>query len=194
MSQLLGWLSGGDLRSDGMANEAAEFVLQNPDLLDELFAGLRESDDVIRGRTADALEKVARARPDLLVDRLGELIAVVESDKLPMVRWHVAMILGHLACYEEVVDQVTPTLLGLLEDGSVFVRSWAIVSLCIIGRKYPGWNEQIVNQVGPLQADPSVAIRSKARKAVKLLTDETVSFPGGWIKSKHLNTVQGELS
>lgn len=194
MSQLLGWLSGGDLRSDGMANEAAEFVLQNPDLLDELFAGLRESDDVIRGRTADALEKVARARPDLLVDRLGELIAVVESDKLPMVRWHVAMILGHLACYEEVVDQVTPTLLGLLEDGSVFVRSWAIVSLCIIGRKYPGCNEQIVNQVGPLQADPSVAIRSKARKAVKLLTDETVSFPEGWIKSRHLNTLQGELS
>lgn len=189
MSQLLGWLSGGDLRSDGMANEAAGFVLQNPDLLDELFAGLRESDDVIRGRTADALEKVARARPDLLVDRLGELIAVVESDHLPMVRWHVAMILGHLACYEEVVDQVTPTLLGLLEDGSVFVRSWAIVSLCIIGRKYPGWNAQIVNQVVLLQADVSVAVRSKVRKAVNLLTDETVSFPEGWIKSKRLNTL-----
>jgi HEAT repeat protein len=146
-----------------MANEAAEFVLQKPDLFDELHAGLSESDDVIRGRAADALEKVARARPDLLVDRLRELIAVLESDKLAMVRWHVAMILGHLACYEEVVEQVAPTLLRLLEDGSVFVRSWAIVSLCIIGRKYPGWKEQIVNQVGLLQSDSSAAIRSKVR-------------------------------
>jgi len=172
-----------------MANEAADFVLQNPDLFDELFAGLSDSDDVIRGRATDVLEKVARARPDLLVDRLGDLIVVVERDKLPMVRWHGAMILGHLACYEEVVDQVMPTLLGLLKDGSVFVRSWAIVSLCIIGRKYPGWNAQIVNQVVLLQADVSVAVRSKVRKAVNLLTDETVSFPKGWIKSKHLNTL-----
>jgi hypothetical protein len=70
VNQMLTWLSGGDLRSDGMANEAAQFVLENPQIIDDLMVGLNEPDDVIRGRTADALEKVARERPDLLIDHL----------------------------------------------------------------------------------------------------------------------------
>ena len=43
MNQVLSWLSGGDLRSDGMANEVADFVLENPTAFEDLFAGL--SDD-----------------------------------------------------------------------------------------------------------------------------------------------------
>lgn len=66
MNQTLTWLSGSDLRSDGMANEAAQFVLDNPQVFENLFSGLPEPDDVVRGRTADALEKVSRGRPDLL--------------------------------------------------------------------------------------------------------------------------------
>jgi hypothetical protein len=65
MNQILSWLSGGDLRSDGMANEAAALVIENPQVIEDLFAGLRASDDIVRGRTADALEKVARVKPDL---------------------------------------------------------------------------------------------------------------------------------
>lgn len=52
MNQLLEWLSGGDLRSDGMANEAADFVLAHPELLGELLAGLDQPEDLIRGRPA----------------------------------------------------------------------------------------------------------------------------------------------
>jgi hypothetical protein len=40
MNQMLDWLSGGDLCSDGSANEATEIVLQNPHLFDDLYAGL----------------------------------------------------------------------------------------------------------------------------------------------------------
>lgn len=182
-SHLAGWLSSGDLRSDGLANEAARFILQNPDLLGDLLAGLNDPDEVIRGHAADALEKVARVRPDLFAGHLTELVLIAESDSVAMVRWHIAMIFGHLAGFEGVVDQTAPVLLRLLQDSSVFVKSWAIVSLCIFARKAPEWSHEILNGISSLQSDSSIAIRSKVRKALSLLTNEAAPFPKGWIKS-----------
>jgi HEAT repeat protein len=192
MGQILEWLTGGDLRSDGMSNEAADFVLKNPELLDELFAGLSVSDDVVRGRTADALEKVSRARPDIMIDRLPKLIQVAKEDHVPMVKMHLAMIFGHLAIYEERLRELISTLLNLLDDGSVFTRSWAVVSLCIIGRKYPQERKQILERIEPIQRDQSIAMRTKARKAIDLLTKKNLPFPKGWIKSEHLQELGGE--
>ena len=68
MNEILQWLAGGDLRSDGMANEAAEVILENPELIEELFEGLSSADEVVRGRTADALEKVGRTKPAFLAE------------------------------------------------------------------------------------------------------------------------------
>lgn len=129
MNQILTWLSGSDLRSDGMANEAAQFVLDNPQVFEDLFSGLSEPDDVIRGRTADALEKVSRDRPDLLIDHLQEMVDLAKTDPVPMVKMHLAMIFGHLAVYEESLELLISALFDLLADESVFTRSWAIASL-----------------------------------------------------------------
>ena len=189
MNQILDWLSGGDLRSDGLSSEAADFVLQHPELFGDLLEGIDEPDDVVRGRTADALEKVSRSRPDLLIDHLGKLVNVASTDAVPMVKMHIAMILGHLAIYEDHAGQFTSALLGLLADDSAFVASWAIVSLCIIGRKCPKERSSIVGRISQLQGANSVAIRSKVRKALNLLTNESVSFPKGWIKSEHLQAI-----
>jgi HEAT repeat protein len=183
MNQILTWLSGGDLRSDGLANEVADFVLQNPELFDELYDGLHEPDDVIRGRAADALEKVGRTRPDLFVDRESDLIDVSRQDEVPMVRWHVAMLLGHMACCEEDADEIASALVELLRDESVFVKSWAIVGLCIIARMQPSYEDRIVQEIAALQDDCSTAVRTRARKALTVLTTVGAPFPKGWIKS-----------
>jgi HEAT repeat protein len=189
MNQILEWLSGGDLRSDGLADEVAAAVLKSPDLFDDLFAGLSESDDVIRGRTADALEKISRQRPDLIAVHLPEVIDLSRSDQVPMVKMHLAMIFGHLALYEELIDILQSALFELLKDESVFAKSWAIVSLCIIGRMYPQKSTRIVNRISQLQGDKSVAIRSRAGKALNILTNPSASFPKGWIKSDRLKTL-----
>ena len=186
MTQILGWLSGGDLRSDGMANEAAEFVLKNPEIFDELFEGLSVSDDVVRGRAADALEKVSRRRPDLLVEHLPALIEVAEADHVPMVKMHLAMIFGQLAMYKERRGELIAILLALLDNRSVFTRSWAVASLCILARMYPEESPRILESIEPIQRDPSIAMRTRARKAIEILTDKNTFFPKGWIKSDHL--------
>jgi hypothetical protein len=186
MNQILAWLSGGDIRSDGMANEAAEFVLSNPELYPDLYEGLSVEDDIIRSRASDALEKVARVKPELLVGNLPELIDIAKTESKAAVKLHLAMIFGHLAVYEDEKEQLISALVHLLKDTSVFAKSWAITSLCIVGRKYPQENNRILKEITPLQNDSSIAVRSKVKKAIVLLTDEDAPFIDGWIKSEHL--------
>ncbi len=191
MSRILDWLSMGDLRSDGLSDEVVKIVIQRPDLITDLIEGLDHSEDVIRGHTADALEKVGRSRPELLLRYLPNLISCSEQDSLAMVKMHLAMLFGHLAIFEEQVEELVSALLKLLHDESVFAASWAITSLCIIGRKYPGQRDLILQQIVALRWLDSAAIRSKVRKAIHLLTDENVPFPKGWIKSEHLSSWVG---
>jgi len=189
MNQILEWLLGGDLRSDGLSTEVADFVLANPQLMGELLDGLDESQDLVRGRTADALEKIGREKPELVVPSLPKLISVGKDDPLPMVKMHIAMLLGHLAMYAEHSVTIVHSLRGMLDDRSVFAKSWAIASLCILGRKYPQERDRIVKRIAQLQGDKSVAIRTRVRNALMVLTDETAPFPKGWIKSQHLKDV-----
>jgi HEAT repeat protein len=189
MSQILNWLAGGDLRSDGSSNQVADFVLANLHLLDELMVGLRVEDDLIRGRTADALEKIARHHPNQFLPYLIELIQSAKSDPVPMVRFHLVMILGHLSMFDDRVNDITEALLELIQDESVFTRSWAIVSLCIVVRQHPERGEEILGAVAKFRNDPSAAIRAKVRYAMPLLANSDQPFPKGWIKSDHLQNL-----
>lgn len=188
MNQIIQWLSGGDLRSDGASNEVAALVLENPELVDELFAGLAHPVDVIRSRTADALEKIARSRPDLLLPYLPGLLAH-RHDSRPAVKMHLAMIYGHLAIYAEHVDALTAVLLEMIHDRSVFSASWALASLCILARLYPALRPDILKQISSLSGHPSIAMRSRVRNALNLLTNDRTPFPKGWVKSKHVKDI-----
>ncbi|KPL07536.1 hypothetical protein AMJ86_04205 [bacterium SM23_57] len=189
MNQLLQWLSGNDLRSDGYATEVAQLVLENDVLLDDLLVGLDNSNPVIRGRTTDALEKVARVKPELLLDQLPRLIHLSSVENPMMVKMHIAMLLGHLLACDIDGEIIHETLLDLLEENSVFTRSWAIVSLCILARKFPHLKTQIIEHVVPLKTNGSIAIRSKADKALRVLLNDDIPFPKGWIKSEHLQDI-----
>lgn len=107
-----------------------------------------------------------------------------------MVRWHLAMILGYLSFSDTYIDKIRNALLHLLDDGSVFVRSWSIVSLCIIARIYPQRSDEILSKIEPLKQSESAAIRTKVRQALNLLLNPQQPFPKGWIKSNHLQDLE----
>ena len=73
MNTLLRKLSGGDLRSDGSANEVAGEVVRNPQLFEQLLEGLGEPDDVVRARTVHALEKYLVEIRECFVDSCRNL-------------------------------------------------------------------------------------------------------------------------
>ena len=184
MNTILDRLSGGDLRSDGAADQAAEAVLQHPALIGDLVTGLDSPEAVIRGRTADALEKIARSRPDLTIGHLPLLLSLLKEDTVPMVRMHLAMMLGHFTEYSEYVDTIIPALLQALDETRVFTKSWAIVSLCIYARNYPRYWEEIAKKIAELSTNPSKAIQTKVRYAMEVLSDDEIQFPKGWVRSK----------
>ena len=186
MNQILKWLSGGDLRSDGMADKAAELVLENPELLAELFEGLYSPDDVIRGRTADALEKIARNEPGFLIKQTPEIIKIAINEEVPMVQMHLAMLFGHLVPCGEYIEEIAQVLIRLLAKGSAFTKSWGITSLCIIAVKYPERQRNIFEEIAKFQDNQSIAVRTRVRKGLAVLGREGSKFPKGWIKSKHL--------
>ena len=86
MNDLLKKLSGGTLASDGDANAVADEVLLQPHCFEELMQGLYISDDIIRGRTTHALEKISRVHPEWFSPHLNALIKIAEKDKVPFVR------------------------------------------------------------------------------------------------------------
>ena len=184
MNTILDWLSGGDLCSDGAADQAAETVLQHPAMIGDLKAGLDSPDAVIRGRTADALEKIARSRPDLMISHLPMLISLLKMDTVPMVRMHMAMMLGHFAEYPEYTDTIIPALLQALDETRDLTKSWAIVSLCIYARKYPRYRGETAKKIAELSTDTSKAIQTKVRYAMEILSDDEIPFPKGWVKSE----------
>jgi HEAT repeat protein len=186
MNQLLGWLAEGDLRTDGLSDQAVALVLAHPELVEDLLEGLAHPDGALRGHTADAMEKIARTRPDLFSDRLAELQVLALTDDVPAVRFHLVMLLGHLACYEPLVDELVPILVQALDDPSAFVRSWAIAGLGTIGRAYLEHCGQVVSAISGLQGDASIAVRTRARKALVFLTNPAAPIPPGWVKNERL--------
>lgn len=186
MNQFEDWLAGGDLRSDGASNEVAQVIIHHPELLPDLIAGLDAADPVVRGRVADALEKVGRVLPDAVVQHIQRIVTALSEDEVPMVRWHLAMALGHLAMYADQADLIETALLARLKDARVFVVSWAITSLCILAFLYPARLPGIASAIVPFEKSGSAALRTRARKAMAALTGPRSSLPPGWVKSEHL--------
>jgi HEAT repeat protein len=183
MNEILEILSGGTLQSDGRANEAADIALTSPVYFAQLVEGLSDHDDVIRARTAHALERISRSQPGMASELLVRFAELALNDRVPMVRWHMAMILGNLPLSIETEDLVFDALFHLLADPAVFVKSWAIVSLTMLGRKQDSRRGEICGRLARLQGDKSPAIRSKVLKALKILVDENEPLPGGWVKA-----------
>jgi len=179
MNDLLEVLQGGDLRSDGHANEVAGDVIQDPALFPLLLDGLDEEDDVVRGRTAHSLEKVARSLPELFDGLLSRLIKQALDDKLPMVKWHLTMLFVNLNLSE--TGEVISTLYLLLEDKSVFVKAWTISSLTILALENPNKKNEIISKLKVLENDKSAAVRNRTSKALQTLKGGE-PLPKGWLK------------
>jgi HEAT repeat protein len=183
-------LSEGDLRSDGFANEVARIVSEQPALLPDLIEALVSSNPSVRGHAADALEKVSRTCPREVLVFLPLIISSAIHDKVAMVRWHLAMVLGHLSIVAHDLSELKKTLLVLLKDNSPFVRSWAITSLCILAKNSPGQDNSLAKRIAFLTSDSSAAVSKRAQTALRVLSDADVPLPKTWVKSSYVRTTK----
>ena len=185
MSDIEKWLAEGNLNSDGRANEVVSLVISNPGVLEDVLVCLESTNPVVRGHAGDALEKIARENPADFLPHVAYLQQIALKDRVAMVKWHLAMLFGHISLYPEIAPNLKETLLTLLEDRHLFVQSWAITSLAIIARLYPEHHPDIVNAIAPLAQAGNAALRKRAVNALNILTDRA-EFPKGWVKSRYV--------
>jgi hypothetical protein len=177
-------LAVGNTRSDGLANEVVRLVLANPVLLPELVQELESGNANVRAHAADALEKVARVLPEDVGTHLSTIAAKAKVDEVPMVRWHLAMVLEHTCRSADAAEGVVQTLCTLLGDRSPFVRSWAVSGLAVLARRSLAALPSLVRAIAPLASDPSAAVAKRARTALQVLTDPEFPLPSSWEKSR----------
>ncbi len=184
MDKISELLKVGDLRTDGNADQVAELILKEPKRLMELLPCLDHPDSVIRAHTAHVIEVITRTRPELMVGETRRLILRAESDAYPIVRWHMAMALGHMAGQLKDPIPATDSLLNCLKDTSPLVRSWSVYSLVAMGRSHPEQAARIITALTNHGKDHSPAVRSRINRAVTLLQFLDLPLPETWFHKR----------
>ena len=111
------------------------------------------------------------------------LLQKAEEDEVYMVRFHLAMIFGYVEAEGEMKERIVATLHNLLNDDSVFVQSWSVVSLTIIGLDDEHIKDGIIEKIRPLLESNSKAARRKAENAIAIL-EMKQPLPKGWYKKR----------
>jgi HEAT repeat protein len=170
VNEILDRLSGGDLRSEGRAEEVALDIINNPGLLATLTEGLESENKVIRGRTCMTMEVISREHPDLLTGTIPQLIELASRDTVSQVRWHIAEVFGNIPVSDDDIEQIIPILFEYLSDKSNIVRYCAVQALGILG-KGSSRRENIVHRISVLRNE-SKGLAKAVSKALENLGEE----------------------
>jgi len=75
------------------------------------------------------------------------------------------------------------TLYRMLQDEGAFVRNWAIASQAVTGVERASVRDEIVRHVRPMTRDGSKAVRTRALRAMAVLTG-SAPLPDTWVKRR----------
>lgn len=162
-------LAGGDRRSLGRANEVVEGVLARPPDFRVLFQGLSLVDAVVRMRAADAMEKVTRKRPELLLPYAKKLLSIAAGEEQIEVRWHMALMLPRLRLSRGERDAAVDILHDYLKDSSSIVKTFAMQGLADFALRDSGLLRRVLPMIEELTQIGTPAMRARGRKLLTAL-------------------------
>ena len=173
MHAILKKLSGGDRRSIGRSNEIAADVLvrpaQSPRLLKVLIGALTSPDEVLRMRSADAVEKITMQRPELLQPFKKNLLSLAGTITQKEVRWHLAILIPRLKLTATERAVSVEILFDYLRDKSSIVKIFAMQSLADLAST----DQKLKSQIRPLLEEltqiGTPAMRARGRKILPKL-------------------------
>ncbi len=174
-------LAGGDRRSIGRADHVAAIVLRKRELFPELITGLWSKDPVIRMRTADAVEKVTRKKPELLMPYKKELLGLMAEAKDAELRWHLAAMVPRLPLNSMERERVASTLELYLADRSSIVKTFALQGLADLARSDAAMRAAVIEILREAARNGTPAMKARSRKL--LHKTERVEVIGTWQQS-----------
>jgi len=160
-------LRGGHPNSLGRTAEVVDLVLADRARLPELFAAIEDSDEVVRLRVGDALEKVCREEPGWFVPHVERVLDDLGRIGQPSVQWHVAQMLQHLR------SDLSPTqareATQLLQQNLSTSPDWIVLNVTM--DVLADWAERdaaLATWLGPelerLQQDPRTSVAKRATR------------------------------
>lgn len=162
-------LKPGDRRTTGAADTITQEVLAKPDLFPEVLDGLDDPDAGVRMRSADVIEKVSAAKPDLLYPYKQRLIKLAKTASQQEVQWHLAQILGRLPLSGHEIQIVYQILTHYIDTTkSKIVQVFSLQTLTDLATKQPALLSAVYQkiQIVAQHNAPSVVSRSKKLLAV----------------------------
>jgi predicted DNA-binding protein (MmcQ/YjbR family) len=114
-------LGGGEPRSLAGVEEVLAVLRSEPGRLTELIDCCSVAEPVVRMRAADALEKFARERPELVVPHLDRLEAELSTSTQPSIQWHLAQLWGGLPLTPAQRQRAAAWLLRTLDEASDWI-------------------------------------------------------------------------
>ncbi|MGB0034109.1 MAG: hypothetical protein WBP79_01385 [Candidatus Acidiferrales bacterium] len=169
MHAILKKLSGGDRRSIGRSNEVVAEVLARPALFRHVFDGLASENEVLRMRAADAAEKIAARRPELLRPFKRKLLALAGGTEQQEVRWHTALMIPRLDLTPRERGVAVDILFDYLRDRSSIVKTFAMHALADLASKDSSLLTKILPLLEELTEIGTPAIRARGRKILQHL-------------------------
>jgi hypothetical protein len=169
---LVDMLAGGRHNSLGRTGEVVGIVVDDKRRMDELFACLDSSDELVRLRAGDALEKVCRERKEWFVAYADRFLAEIGRIDQPSVKWHTAQILDHLLpdLTDEQRRQATDLLRAYLDESD----DWIVLNTSVgILTGWAGSDPALARSLRPrlkrLTGDRRKSVAKRAAKCLAAL-------------------------
>lgn len=172
MSDIIGMLEEGDLRSVGRVSEILNLVADQPKIFHDLIRAMAHSDPGVRMRASDAVEKISRTTPDYLQPHKAFLINQVSLSDQQEVRWHLAQIIPRLALSPEERSEVAEDLFAFLDDPSKIVQTNALQALVDLAWEDDGLFPRVRDAVERLAVEGSPAVSNRAGKLFLKLDEQ----------------------
>lgn len=169
-------LSTGEPRSLGQTEEVVRLVLADRRRLDQLFELLFHSDEIVRMRAGDALEKVCRQQPEWMSPFKERLLTEVSRIAQPSVQWHLAQMLGEI----EWSPAETPRVIRLLKKILAGSNDWIVTnltleSLSVFARKNAKLHQELTEICTSHLNSPYKSIATRCRRILRQLSQNRVS-------------------
>ena len=175
-------LKGGHHNSLGRTEEVVAIVVADRQRLEELFVSLAESDELVRMRAGDALEKVCRQRPGWFSPHVDRLITEVGAIDQPSIQWHVAQMLQRLR--GDLSDEQARRAKELLQRNLTRSTDWIVLNVTMDvlaewAADDAALADWLIAVVERLRADPRKSVAKRAAKRLVALRDERQPAAGG---------------
>jgi hypothetical protein len=162
-------LAGGPPRGLGCANAIVVEANHSPDVLAELVAAAQDKRAVVTIRAANALKKVQRERPDLLVPFTKKILrAALECEEL-RTRWNLTRVVGQLPLRGRDRALGIELMFEALGSESGFLRTFAMQGLVDFSADDAALRARVRPIVEEFAANGTAAMRARARKLLPLV-------------------------